>query len=137
MGIAPVIWYLIPCKNEPTIVGSDPSVHRILFAVRPSAHATGYPVWLRTFFAFALISDGQGICEFNLEVRMVTWDDGIELETPISESERDTIDLGNNPLRFRFLSLMMPSVKLPLNGVYRLYLMCNGQGIGFSTILAR
>jgi hypothetical protein len=50
MALAPVIWYLIPCKKEPTTQGADPSVHEILYAVQPKAPAKTYPVWQQTFF---------------------------------------------------------------------------------------
>jgi hypothetical protein len=139
MSIPPVIWYLIPCKKEPTLVGMDPSVHEILYAVQPKPPAVSYPVWLRTFYVFAMITDGQGECEFQLELRLASLDaqQGNEVESVVGKSRAETTDLGNNPLRFQFMSLMMPPVKLPQNGVYRLYLICNGIEIGSCTLLAR
>jgi hypothetical protein len=139
MSIAPVIWYLIPCKKEPTVMGMDPSVHEILYSVQPKPPAVSYPIWLRTFFVFAMITDGQGACEFQLEMRLVSLDEeaGNEVERAIGESRSGSTDLGNNPLRFRFLSLMMPPIKLPQKGVYRLYLKCDEVEIGYCTLLAR
>lgn len=137
MGIAPVVWYLIPCKREPTVAGADPSVHDILYSIQLKEPAAAYPAWLRTFYVFALATDGRGECEFQVEVRLVRWDNGSESESIVGRSVGGRADMGTEPLRFRFLSLMMQPIRLPEAGVYRVYLICNGSTIGQATILAR
>jgi hypothetical protein len=86
-----------------------------------------------------MVTDGQGEIEFQLELRSVTLaaESGREAEGIVARSRADSTDLGNDPLRFRFLSLMMPPVKLPSKGVYRLYLIGDGTEIGYCTLLAR
>jgi hypothetical protein len=137
MSVVPVVRHLIACKKEPTMNGPDPSVHEILYAVRPKANVQ-YPVWLRPFFLFGMIADGQGICEFQAQLRLVELNDGVfEVETVVVSSKPETIDLGNQPLRVRFLSIQMPPVRLPSAGVYRVYLIVDGKEIGADTLHAR
>jgi len=135
MAAIPVVRHLLACKKEPTMNGPDPSVHEILYSVRPKGNFS-YPVWHQPFYLFAMIADGQGLCRFHVEVRLVEWD-GIELETLIGRSKHDLADLGNEPLRIRFLTLLVPPVLLSQTGVYRIYLICNGEEIGSETIHAR
>src|SRR5436853_4720858 len=101
MGIAPVVRHLVACKKEPTMNGLDPSVHDILYAVRPKA-GLAYPVWQQPFYLFAMIADGQGNCEIHAQMRLVELSDGMfEVETVVAASKPETIDLGNEPLRVR------------------------------------
>lgn len=117
--------------------GSDPSVHQILHAIRPKA-SFSYPVWMPTFYLFAMITDGQGPCEFHVEMRLVRLgEDQREFESVVGGSKSESVDLGKQPLRVRSLSIMMPPILLPEPGVYRLYLLCRGMEIGSETIHAR
>lgn len=115
--------------------GSDPSVHQILHAIRPKAPFQ-YPIWMPTFFLFAMLADGQGACEFHVEMRLVQLDNG-ETERVIGRSKSGRTDLGREPLRVQPISIMMPPVLLPAAGVYRLYLICNGEEIAVETIHGR
>ena len=135
MATIPVVRHLIACKKEPTMNGPDPSVHEILYAIRPKAKLQ-YPVWLRPFFLFAMIADGRGLCSFHAEMRLVELDI-MESETLIARSKSDRGDLGDQPLRVHCLAIQMPPVLLPESGVYRIYLICEGQEIGVETIHAR
>jgi hypothetical protein len=117
--------------------GPDPSVHDILYAVRPRK-GLEYPVWQRPFYLFAMVSDGQGTCEFQGKMRLVELNEfGYEVETIVAASKLDVADLGSQPLRLRFLSVQMPPVRLPKRGVYQVCLMCDGQEIAVETIHAR
>lgn len=137
MSVTPIVRHLIACKKEPTLEGSDPSVHQILHAVRPKA-PFDYPVWLPTFYLFAMLADGQGICEFEVEVRLARLDDQHrETESVVGRSTKGRVNLGRQPLRVRFVSFMIPPVLLPEPGVYRIYLICDGIEIGVETIHAR
>ena len=137
MSIAPVVRHLIACKKEPTMNGPDPSVLDILYAVRPRA-GLDYLVWQRPFFLFAMVTDGQGICEFQAQMRLVELDENlVEVETVVESSKAETADLGNDPLRPRFISIQMPPVRLPCAGLYRVYLIVDGEDIGADTVHAR
>jgi|ERR1017187_2119129 hypothetical protein len=137
MSVVPVVRHLIACKKEPALSGADPSVHEILYAVRPKANLQ-YPVWLRPYYLFAMVADGMGVCRFHAEMRLVELDEeAIEIETLVTTSTPDSTDLGNRRLRLRFLSIQMPPALLPQRGVYRIYLICEDQEIGVETIHAR
>jgi len=117
--------------------GGDPTVHGIIHAVRPRA-PFNYPVWHPTFYLFAMVADGQGMCDFRVELRLVQLTTELqEAEIKIGESRKDGFDLGAQPLAVRILSIEMPPVLLPQAGVYRLYLICNREQIAAETIHAR
>ena len=117
--------------------GADPSVHEILYAIKPKADLD-YPVWMRPFYLFAMLADGQGVCQFHAEMRLVTLDDDMfEVESLVGKSKSGSHDLGQHPLRTRFMSILMPAVLLPKPGVYRVYLIADGETIAIETILAR
>ncbi len=98
--------------------GADPSVHQILHAIRPRP-PFNYPVWMPTFYLFAMLADGQGVCEFSVEMRLVRLDDQLgEAENIVGRSKTGRIDLDSQPLRVQPISFMMPSVLLPQAGVY-------------------
>ena len=137
MSVKPVVRHLIACKKEPTMNGGDPSLHDIMYAVQPKA-GFQYPVWLRTFYVFAMVTSGSGVCNFEVEMRLVELDDAAaESETVVGRSLAATADLGGHPLQVHFLSIQMPPVRLPKRGVYRLYLICEGVVIGEETIHGR
>jgi hypothetical protein len=137
MSVIPVVRHLIACKKPPTMEGGDPSVHQILHAIRPKA-PFAYPIWMPPFYLFAMLADGQGVCGFGVEMRMVRLDeDRREEELLVGRSNTWRVDLGQQPLRVQSLSFMMPPVLLPEAGVYRLYLISNGVEIGSETFHAR
>lgn len=130
MSVIPLVRHLIACKKEPTVTGSDPNAHQILHAIRPKA-PFNYPVWMPSFFLFAMVVDGRGTCAFRVEVRLVKLNDRQrEVERIIGRTDTYRPNLGRHPLRVQFLSFMVPPVLLPEAGVYRVYLICNGKKIG-------
>jgi hypothetical protein len=137
MSVQPVVRNFIACKQEPTVVGPDPSVHGILYALQPKAPFQ-YPIWLRSFYLFAMITSGRGKCTFFVEVRLVELDHRVtETETVVGRSKPEEADLGIHPLPVRFLSIQMPPIQLPKRGVYRLYLICDDAEIATEVIHAR
>ena len=137
MSVAPVVRHLIACKKEPTLNGADPSVHDIMYTIRPKK-GTSYPLWQRPFYVFAMIAGGRGPCAFRVEMRLVALDaDMSEVETNVGSSKSGSYDFANDPLSTRFLSLMMPPILLPKSGVYRLCAICDDSDIGAETVFAR
>ena len=137
MSVIPVVRHLLACKKEPTMSGADPSAHEILYAIRPKPPFQ-YPIWLRSFYLFAMVCDGQGPCTFYAEMRLVELDPTlIEVERFVGRSKPDGTDLGGQPLHVRFLSVQVPAVLLPKPGVYRVCLIGDGQELGYDTIHAR
>jgi hypothetical protein len=132
MSVIPVVRHLVACKKEPTMTGADPSAHDILYAIRPKPPFQ-YPIWLRSFYLFAMVADGQGLCRFHAEMRLVALDPTLaEVERLVGTSKMDSADLGSQPLRVRFLSVEMPAVLLPKPGVYRVYL--NGTDLSLKSL---
>ncbi|MCI0685461.1 MAG: hypothetical protein L0Y71_25450 [Gemmataceae bacterium] len=137
MPVRPVVRHFMACKKEPTANGPEITLNDVfVHAIRPKPPLQ-YPVWQKTFFLTAILTNGSGMCSFRIEMRLVDLDQGKERETLVGSSQDSTFDFGRDRLKVWPFSFMMSAVLLPRAGVYRLYLICNGQEIACEEIHAR
>ena len=130
--VRPEIRYFIPCWKEPTVTPNGPSADEILCAIQAKkGHA--YPLWQRPFFVLVLITNLHGICEFHVELRL----EELEQERLIVETDRFSLDPGNDPLRIQPVSIMMKAARLPCPGVYHLCFVWGNEDLAKSVIHAR
>jgi len=135
MAVRPVVRHFIACRKEPTANGSEIALNDVfVHAIKPKAPFQ-YPVWQRTFFVSAIVTNGFGQCSFQIEVRLVEL--GEEREDLVGRSLQSAFDFGRDRLRVWVFSFMMSPVLLPQAGIYRLYLICNGEEIACEEIHAR
>ncbi len=135
MPVRPVVRHFIACRKEPTVSGGAITVNDIfVHAVRPKPPFQ-YPVWQSTFFLFAIVTNGFGRSLFRIEARHVEMAE--EREIVIGQSQDAAFDFGSDRLKVWSISFMMSSILLPQPGIFRLYLICNGEEIACEEIHAR
>lgn len=135
MAVRPVVRHFIACRKEPTAHGLEITLNDVfVHAIRPKPPLQ-YPVWQKTFFPTAIVTNGSGKCAFKIEIRLAELGD--EHEIVIGASQESEFDFGRDRLKVWPFSFMMSPVLLPKPGIYRLYLICDGEEIAREEIHAR
>lgn len=135
MAVRPVVQHFIACNKEPVAHGSEITLNDIfVYAIKPRP-PFDYPVWHKPFFLFGILTNGLGQSVFKVESRAVESAD--EKEVVVGASNEFTFDSGLDRLRVWPISIEMPPVLFPRAGLYRLYLMCDGEAIACEEIHAR
>jgi hypothetical protein len=123
---------LIPCWNEPSITNNRPSANEIIYSLQPKK-GMPHPIWQRSFFALAILSNLHGPCRFHVEIRLEL----LESETVVQQTDIFEVNLGNVPLRVQPVSIMIKAVQLPQPGVYHVALIWSNQELARATFHAR